>query len=175
MGSVSAACETYAGQGADGEGKRVSQQASPRGTYLQLAEVLKARIKSDSEMTELPSAAELMREHKISRGVALRAFDTLRKDGVAEPVPGGRWRVVRAGEPTDRRPLEARIADIIVDEGLEAGAAFPSASVLAARFAVSRPTVTKALDKLETAGVLASGGQGKVRTVRAVPTREERS
>jgi hypothetical protein len=35
--------------------------------------------------------------------------------------------------------------------------------------------VTKALDKLEAAGVLASGGQGKVRTVRTVPIREERS
>ncbi|MEU0176124.1 GntR family transcriptional regulator [Streptomyces massasporeus] len=126
-------------------------------------------------MIELPSAAELMRAHKVSRGVVLRAFGTLRKDGVAEPVPGGRWRVVRPGEPTDQRSLEVRIADIIVDERLEVGAAFPSASVLAERFGVSRPTVTQALNKLETAGVLASGGQGRVRTVRAVPSREERS
>ncbi|WP_225887464.1 MULTISPECIES: GntR family transcriptional regulator [Streptomyces] len=50
------------------------------------------------------------------------------------------------------------------------GEAFPSASALADRFGVSRPTVTKALEKLETAGVLAGGGQGRVRTVRAVPT-----
>lgn len=153
----------------------MSQQASPRGTFLRVAEVLKAQIKADPEMTQLPSAAELMRDHKISRGVVLRAFDMLRQDGVAEPVPGGRWRVVREGEPTDRRPLETRIADIIVDERLEVGAAFPSASVLAERFEVSRPTVTKALDKLEAAGVLASGGQGRVRTVRAMPAREERS
>ncbi|MFF3878046.1 GntR family transcriptional regulator [Streptomyces sp. NPDC001978] len=114
-----------------------------------------------------------MRDYKISRGVALRAFSVLQKDGVAEPVPGGRWRVVQAGARVDRRPLEERIADIITDEGLEAGAAFPSASALATRFGVSRPTVTKALDKLEAAGVLASAGQGKVRTVRAVPNREE--
>ncbi|MEU1934606.1 GntR family transcriptional regulator [Streptomyces coeruleorubidus] len=116
-----------------------------------------------------------MREHKISRGVALRAFGVLQKDGVAEPVPGGRWRVVRAGERVDRRPLEDRIAGIITDEGLELGATFPSASVLATRFGVSRPTISKALDRLEAAGVLAGGGQGRVRTVRAVPTREERS
>ncbi|WSQ10279.1 GntR family transcriptional regulator [Streptomyces sp. NBC_01231] len=116
-----------------------------------------------------------MSEYKISRGVALRAFATLHKDGVAEPVPGGRWRVVRAGKRTDRRPLDERIADLIADERLEVGAAFPSASVLAERFGVSRPTVTKALDKLENAGVLASGGQGRVRTVRAMPIREERS
>ncbi|MFJ8596177.1 GntR family transcriptional regulator [Streptomyces sp. NPDC093598] len=116
-----------------------------------------------------------MREYKISRGVALRAFGVLHQIGVAEPVPGGRWRVVRVGERADRRPLEDRIADIVMDEGLEVGAAFPSASVLAERFGVSRPTVTKALDKLEAAGVLASAGQGRVRTVRSVPTREERS
>ena len=153
----------------------MSQQASPRGTFLKVADAVKARIEAEPTMTELPSAADLMRDYKVSRGVALRAFGALQKDGVAEPVPGGRWRVVRAGEPTDRRPLEERIADIITSEGLEVGASFPSASVLAERLGVSRPTVTKALDKLEAAGVLASGGQGRVRTVRALPIREERS
>lgn len=87
----------------------------------------------------------------------------------------GRWRVMREGQRSSRRPLEEQIRDIIADEGLEVGAAFPSASALATRFGVSRPTVTKALDKLEAAGVLAGAGQGKVRTVRAVPIREERS
>ncbi|MFF0158195.1 GntR family transcriptional regulator [Streptomyces sp. NPDC005263] len=153
----------------------MSQQSSPRGTFLKIADLVKTRIEADPGMSELPSAADLMRDYKISRGVALRAFGALQKDGVAEPAPGGRWRVVRAGALADRRPLEQRIADVITDEHLVVGAAFPSASVLAERFGVSRPTVTKALDKLEAAGVLASGGQGKVRTVRAVPIREERS
>jgi DNA-binding GntR family transcriptional regulator len=142
---------------------------------LQVAEVVKARIEADPTMTHLPSVADLMRDHDISRGVALRAFKALQDDGLAEPVRGGRWRVRRAGELVDRRPLHERIADVITTEHLEVGAAFPSASELAARFGVSRPTVTKALDKLEAAGVLASEGQGKVRTVRAVPSREERS
>ncbi|MGW4543263.1 GntR family transcriptional regulator [Streptomyces chartreusis] len=153
----------------------MSEQASPRGTFVKIAEAMRTRIEANPDMSELPSAADLMHDYKISRGVALRAFGVLQKDGVAEPVPGGRWRVVRAGERTDRRPLEERITDIITDEGLDVGAAFPSASVLAERFGVSRPTMTKALDKLEAAGVLASGGQGRARTVRAVPIREERS
>ncbi|GAA4050731.1 GntR family transcriptional regulator [Streptomyces shaanxiensis] len=153
----------------------MSQQASPRGTFLKVADAVKAKVEADPELTELPSATDLMRDYKISRGVALRAFSVLRKEGIAEPVPGGRWRVVRAGVQEDRRPLEERIADIVRDEGLEAGAPFPSASVLAERFGVSRPTVTKALDKLEAAGLLTSGGQGRVRTVRAMPIREERS
>ncbi|MFJ5732566.1 GntR family transcriptional regulator [Streptomyces paradoxus] len=153
----------------------MSQQASPRGTFLKIAEAVKTQIEADPNMTELPSASDLMRNYKISRGVALRAFGALQRDGVAEPVPGGRWRVVRHGARVDRRPLEQRVADIITADGLEVGQPFPSASALAQRFGVSRPTVTKALEKLETAGVLAGGGQGKVRTVRAVPTREERS
>jgi DNA-binding FadR family transcriptional regulator len=116
-----------------------------------------------------------MSDHNVSRGVAVRAFAVLKQDGVAEPAPGGRWRIVRAGQEVDRRPLEQRIAEIISVDGLEAGQPFPSASVLADRFGVSRPTITKALERLETAGVLVGGGQGKVRRVRAVPTREERS
>nr|WP_253268236.1 GntR family transcriptional regulator [Streptomyces asoensis] len=116
-----------------------------------------------------------MSDHAVSRGVALRAFAVLRQEGVAEPTPGGRWRVVRAGGLVDRRPLEQRIADIITADKLEVGQPFPSASALAERFGVSRPTVTKALEKLESAGVLAGGGQGKVRRVRALPIREERS
>ncbi|MFF8030591.1 GntR family transcriptional regulator [Streptomyces sp. NPDC016626] len=153
----------------------MSQQANPRGTFLKIADSMKRRIEDDPDMAELPSLAEVMRDHKISRGVALRAFGVLRQEGVAEPVPGERWRVVRAGAQVDRRPLDQRVAEIITTEGLKTGEAFPSASVLAERFGVSRPTVTKALEKLEAAGVLAGGGQGKVRTVRAVPAREGRS
>ncbi|WLW53226.1 GntR family transcriptional regulator [Streptomyces sp. YU58] len=153
----------------------MSQQANPRGTFLKIADAVKRQIEDDPDMTELPSLAEVMRDHKVSRGVALRAFGVLRQEGVAEPAPGERWRVVRAGARVDRRALDQRISDIITTEGLEAGEAFPSASVLAERFGVSRPTVAKALEKLEAAGVLAGGGQGKVRTVRTVPTREERS
>ncbi|MER7573048.1 GntR family transcriptional regulator [Streptomyces sp. NPDC126514] len=150
-------------------------QASPRDTYLQIAEVVKAQIKSNPQMTHLPPAADLMRNHDVSRGVVLRAFKALQKDGVAQPVRGGRWRVAREGEHVDQRPLDERIADLIPTEGFKVGETFLSASDLMGRFGVSRPTVTKALDKLEAAGVLASAGQGKVRTVRAVPNREERS
>ncbi len=153
----------------------MSQQANPRGTFLKIADSVKVLIEGDPEMTELPSLTEVMREHGVSRGVAIRAYGVLRHEGVAEPAPGEQWRVVRSGDRVDRRPLDQRIADIIAADGLAVGGAFPSASVLAERFGVSRPTVTKALDKLETASVLAGGGQGRVRTVRAVPSREERS
>ncbi|MFE5617908.1 GntR family transcriptional regulator [Streptomyces sp. NPDC056524] len=151
------------------------QQVSPRGTFQKIADALKAQIEADPEMAELPAAGELVRDHGVSRGVVLRAFAVLRKEGMAEPVPGDRWRVVRDGQRTDRRPLAERLAEIITDDGLEVGANFPSASALCERFTVSRPTVTKALERLEAAGWLSEGGQGKVRTVRALPNREERS
>lgn len=153
----------------------MSQQASPRGTFLKIADVVRAQIEADSEMTELPAVAELMSAHGVSRGVVLRVFEVLRKEGLAGPVPGSRWRVVREGERGDRRPLDERIADVITDDGLDVGAEFPSATVLCARFDVSRPTLRRALDKLEAAGLLTAGGQGKLRTVRALPNREGRS
>jgi DNA-binding GntR family transcriptional regulator len=153
----------------------VSQQANPRGTFRIVADTLKTWIETDPDRTELPSLAEVMSDHKVSRGVAIRAFAVLKQEGVAEPVPGGRWRILRDGMNVDRRPLEERIADIITADGLQEGQPLPSASALAKQLGVSRPTVTKALEKLETAGLLAGGGQGRVRTVRAVPTREERS
>ncbi|MER5531855.1 GntR family transcriptional regulator [Streptomyces sp. NPDC002677] len=151
----------------------MSQQASPRGTFLKVADAVRAEVNDDPEAKELPPVAQVMSAHNVSRGVVLRAFKSLQGEGFAEPVPGGRWRVIKAGEQVDRRPLDERIADVFTKDGLKVGSAFPSASTLADRFGASRPTVTKALNKLEAAGLLASEGQGRVRTVRAMPNREE--
>ncbi|MFF1495876.1 GntR family transcriptional regulator [Streptomyces sp. NPDC058304] len=153
----------------------MSEQASPRGTFLKVADALKTEIVSTAEMTELPSLAQVMDAYGVSRGVALRAFQVLQKEGVAEPVPGARWRVIREGQSMDRRSLAERVAALIVSERLEVGAAFLSAGELSSRLGVSRPTISKALTQLEAAGVLSEGGQGKRRTVRAVPNQEEDS
>ncbi|PVE10722.1 transcriptional regulator [Streptomyces scopuliridis RB72] len=160
---------------AEREGVGVPQQISPRGTFLKIADAVKSQIEADDEMTELPSVADLMSDHGISRGVALRAFGVLKEAGIAEPVPGGRWRVIRGSDRTDRRPLAERIAEVFITDGLKVGEPFPSASALSDRFGASRPTVTKALSKLEAAGLLSEAQQGKPRTVRALPDREERS
>lgn len=151
----------------------MSKLGNPRGTYLKIADAVRTQIDADPDMSVLPSAAELMRDYSVSRGVALRVFSTLRKEGVAEPVPGGRWRVVRPGQGVDRRILAERLLDVIIDDRLAVGESFPSTTELSARFGVSRPTVTKALDKLESAGLLSEARQGKQRTVRALPTRTE--
>ncbi|MEU5430195.1 hypothetical protein AB0H73_31995 [Streptomyces olivoreticuli] len=67
----------------------MSQQISPRGTFLKVADAVRAQIESDLEMAELPSAAEVVRAHGVSRGVGLRAFGVLREEGLAKPAPGG--------------------------------------------------------------------------------------
>ncbi|MFD7673389.1 GntR family transcriptional regulator [Streptomyces anulatus] len=115
-----------------------------------------------------------MRHHRVSRGVALRVFAALRKEGLAEPVAGGgRWRVVRPGRQIERRSLAELLEAVITDDGLRVGEPFPSTTELSSRFGVSRPTVSKALDKLESAGLLSEARQGKQRTVRALPTGTE--
>ena len=140
------------------------QEANPRGTFEEIAELLKGQIEANPKMEELPSAAEVMRDHDVSRGVVLRAFTVLKGEGAAEPVPGGRWRVIRDGQRSARRPLVERLLEVITDDKVKLGATFPSASALCARFEASRPTVTKALEKLEAAGWLSEGGQGRLRT-----------
>ncbi|MFE4828343.1 GntR family transcriptional regulator [Streptomyces sp. NPDC056672] len=152
----------------------MSQEISPRGTYLKVADAVRSQIEANPNMTELPAAADVMRDHGVSRGVALRAFSALRDAGVAEPVPGGRWRVLRSSDHADRRPLADRIAEMFVNDELKVGQPFPSASELSKRFGVARPTVAKVLNKFEAAGLLSESRQGKPRTVRALPDREER-
>ncbi|WP_326678614.1 GntR family transcriptional regulator [Streptomyces sp. NBC_01237] len=150
----------------------VSRQASPRGTFLHVAEAVKAQIDADPAMAELPTLAELMAAHNVSRGVVIRAFKVLKEEGRAEPALGGRWRVVRAGEHQDRRPLAERITDIFRTDTLNVGDEFPSTTALADRFEASRPTVAKALDKLRADGLLSESRQGKRRTVLALPGRK---
>ncbi|MEV0957376.1 MULTISPECIES: GntR family transcriptional regulator [Streptomyces] len=156
----------------EGSWEQVSQ-ASPRGTYLKIADAVRAEIHANETMIELPSAAEVMHGYGVSRGVVLRAFAVLQAEGIAVAAPGGRWRVVRPGSGADRRPLADRLEDVITDDKLAVGASFPSTTELSARFGVSRPTVSKALDKLESAGLLSEARQGKQRTVRALPKRTE--
>ncbi len=48
-------------------------EASPRGTYLVISEALRRRIGQDKAADAVPSEAELMREHGVSRNAIQRA------------------------------------------------------------------------------------------------------
>ncbi|MYS22070.1 GntR family transcriptional regulator [Streptomyces sp. SID4948] len=141
---------------------------------MKIATELMQEMRDNPDMVELPSIAEIMERHDVSRGVALRAFAFLEKESLARRVPGARWQTIQSGDQPERPPLTIEIAQVIIDDGLTVGAEFPSSSSLCERFGVSRPTIRRALDKLEAQGLLSEGGQGKLRTVLALPSREGR-
>ncbi|WP_043494200.1 GntR family transcriptional regulator [Streptomyces viridosporus] len=141
-------------------------QASPRGTYLQVSESLREQIESGDAGDALPSEAALMRSHSVSRNTIRRALKVLEADGVVESAPGIGWRVVRGG---DRRSLTELMTDLITEDSLSVGDAYPSEAKLCARFGASRTAVRRVLAQMEGNGLLATV-HGKGRTVRALPT-----
>ena len=141
-------------------------EASPRGTYLVISEALRRQIGKDKTTEALPSEAELMREHGVSRNTIRRALKVLEAEGALESAPGIGWRVVRGG---DRRSLEERMTDLIAEDSLSVGAKYPSEAKLCERFSVSRTSVRRVLAQMEGNGLLVTV-HGKGRTVRALPT-----
>ncbi|MEV5267512.1 winged helix-turn-helix domain-containing protein [Streptomyces werraensis] len=140
-------------------------QASPRGTYLVIAEALRAEIQEREGTGTLPSEAELMRSHGVGRNTIRRALKVLEAEGVVESAPGIGWRPARSG---DRRSLAERMADVITEDSLAVGDAYPSEAKLCERFGASRTAVRRVLAQMEGNGLLTTV-HGKGRTVRALP------
>ncbi|MET8905145.1 winged helix-turn-helix domain-containing protein [Streptomyces sp. NPDC004538] len=141
-------------------------QASPRGTYLVIAEALRAEIQEREGAGTLPSEADMMRSHGVGRNTVRRALKILEADGVVESVPGIGWRAARGG---DRRSLAERMTDLISEESLSVGDTYPSEAKLCERFGASRTAVRRVLAQMEGNGLLTTV-HGKGRTVRALPT-----
>lgn len=140
-------------------------EASPRGTYLIIAETLRNEIQAEEGSDTLPSEADLMDSHSVSRNTIRRALKVLEADGVVESAPGIGWRVVRGG---NRRSLAERMTDVIKEDSLSVGDTYPSEAKLCERFGVSRTAVRRVLAQMEGNGLLATV-HGKGRTVRALP------
>ncbi|WP_405743213.1 GntR family transcriptional regulator [Streptomyces sp. NBC_01525] len=140
--------------------------ASPRGTYLVIADALRKEIAEGRFEEGFPSEAELMRTHGVARTTVRRALDVLESEGLIHSAPG----VGRAvGKASARRPLVQRITDLIKERGFEVGDAVPSEATLCADLAVSRTALRSALSSLEGQGVL-QAVHGKGRFIRAVPS-----
>lgn len=90
-------------------------EASPRGTYLVIAEALRTEIGEGKRNNTLPSEAYLMRSHPVSRNTIRRALKVLEADGLVESAPGIGWRVAQ-GE--DRRSLTERMTGVIAEDSL---------------------------------------------------------
>ncbi|CAL9483646.1 winged helix-turn-helix domain-containing protein [Streptomyces capillispiralis] len=143
-------------------------EASPRGTYLVIAETLRSEIQQAEQGGDdtLPSEADLMVSHGVSRNTIRRALKVLEADGIVESVPGIGWRPARGG---DRRSLAERMTDVIAEDSLSVGDAYPSEAKLCERFGASRTAVRRVLAQMEGNGLLTTV-HGKGRTVRALPT-----
>lgn len=142
---------------------------SPRGTYLVIADSLRKELRGERPQGELPSEAELMEQHGVSRGTVRRSLRTLADEGLVESVPGKGWTPRQGAGTEPQRPLVERVAEVIEADGLEVGAVFPSESRLCTRFGVSRGAVRHALAELQGQGVLAAV-HGKGRTVQTLPS-----
>lgn len=140
-------------------------EASPRGTYMLIAEALRSGIQAEHGLEALPSEAELMDSHSVSRNTIRRALKVLEADGVVESAPGIGWRVAQGGE---RRSLTERMTDVIREDSLSVGDTYPSEAKLCERFGASRTAVRRVLAQMEGNGLLATV-HGKGRTVRALP------
>ncbi|MFE5193421.1 GntR family transcriptional regulator [Streptomyces sp. NPDC056601] len=139
-------------------------EASPRGTYLVISEALRKGIAEGKIVDALPSEADLMRSHGVSRNTIRRALKVLEAEGVLESAPGIGWRVARG----DRRTLVERMTDVITEDALTMGDTYPSEAQLCERFGFSRTAVRRALAQMEGSGLLDTI-HGKGRTVRALP------
>ncbi|MFJ9576038.1 GntR family transcriptional regulator [Streptomyces sp. NPDC101191] len=140
-------------------------EASPRGTYLLIADALRKEIVGGQfKDSDLPSEATLMQAHDVSRNTIRRALKSLESEKLITSVPGAGWRVSGAPIP----PLVERLTAIIAEGLMAVGDRFPSEAELCQRFGVSRTAVRHALAQMEGAGLLAAV-HGKGRTVRALP------
>ncbi|MFE6589976.1 GntR family transcriptional regulator [Streptomyces sp. NPDC057781] len=143
-------------------------EASPRGTYLQVAEVLRRRIESGAIAEKVPSEAAIASEFGIARTTVRRALAALEDEGLIVSIAGLGRQV--AGSETHQAPYERVRQDLLArlrDGRLPVGKAMPSELELATSYGVSRGTVRRALASFEAAGWVESK-QGVGRVVRAV-------
>ncbi|MFD8349990.1 GntR family transcriptional regulator [Streptomyces coelicoflavus] len=71
-------------------------EVSPRGTYLIIAEMLRSASQAE-QVGHMPSEADLMGAHGVSRNTIRRALKVLEADEVVEPAPGIGWRAWSEG------------------------------------------------------------------------------
>lgn len=140
---------------------------SPRGTYAQVAGVLRQRIESGVITDKVPSEAAIAAEFGIARTTVRRALASLEGEGVIESIAGLGRRV--SGGGVQQAPYERVRDDLLARMGdgrLPVGERVPSEPTLATTYGVSRGTVRRALASLEAAGRVESQ-QGVGRVVRA--------
>jgi DNA-binding GntR family transcriptional regulator len=140
---------------------------SPRGTYLQIAEHLRAQI-TDGTLpvgAKVPSEASLSAQYGVARGTARRALAELEREGLVTVTPARGRRVGPAKDqeaPLSHSELLAELRSELEAGEYESGAAFLSVTQVCERFGVTRHTARRVLTSLEDAGlVIVVHGKGR--------------
>ncbi|MEU1814955.1 GntR family transcriptional regulator [Streptomyces roseifaciens] len=141
-------------------------QASPRGTYLQVAGALREQIEAGEISEKLPSKADLRRIHGVGGSTIDRALAVLKAEGLVESVQGAASYVAGTG---DRRPLVEKMTDLLRIGGTKPGDPFLTEDELCERFYASRTAVRSAIAKMEGQGLLSSAAPGRRREVQTLP------
>jgi len=144
----------------------VAVERSARGTYLRVADALKARIDQGEWKAgeAIPPVGEIAAEYQVSVKTATRAVAVLDREGITAASQGRRREVV--GDMTIAGNLAAHVTTLIRSRiaGGEWSETLPSEMALAEEFAVSRSTVQAALRQLEQTGEVVNR-PGRPRTV----------
>jgi DNA-binding GntR family transcriptional regulator len=127
--------------------------------YLQISEILRARVLKAAEGDPVPSEAAIQQEFGVARTTARRAIHVLRDEGLIYTVQGEGTFVGAPGEAPRkprRAPLYRQIAGDIV-ERIESGRyaprrAIPAESALLKKYGCARETVRRAMALLREQG-----------------------
>ncbi|MFJ1864076.1 GntR family transcriptional regulator [Streptomyces sp. NPDC088097] len=134
---------------------------SPRGTYLTISEVLRARIAKGAYPDGIPSEAEIGREFGVARTTVRRALRALEEAGDVTTVAGV-GRQVGGSQVAPYKRIMTDLLDRIRTGELPAGARLPSEAELSESYGVARGTVRRAVHELEGAGhIHAQHGVGR--------------
>ena len=77
--------------------------ASPEHAYVQLAALLRRRIRSGEITSKLPSLTELTGETHLAVGTVRRAIDVLARERLVQRVPGRGTFVINSASTGTRR------------------------------------------------------------------------
>jgi DNA-binding GntR family transcriptional regulator len=139
---------------------------SPRDTYRQIADTLRAETKNlapSSDPIRLGSEAELSDRFHVARNTLRRALNELARDGIIYSVPTKGWFVGRTGGSVtlpDQTAIAAELAQEIEAGHPAPGEKLSTASQIAKRYGVTLYVARQALITLSVKG-LAESHHGK--------------
>ncbi|MFI9555117.1 GntR family transcriptional regulator [Nonomuraea endophytica] len=126
--------------------------------YVQVSEILRARIADSPPGTPVASEADLEQEFGIARATARRAVQVLRDQGLVHTLPGLGAYVGPPGQPRpeEHQPIYQRIASHITERilarSLRPNRRIPSEQTLMREYGVAKATVRRAVALLREQG-----------------------